>query len=154
MTVLLFVLLSLYRIQELPYQVTDPFVRSFIIEGKEVMTTFKTDAGLYGKYSGLKGGYLLLNDDGTGEYLDDYSGFALPGCPSGPIRFRWGFILNESGKVVTFEREYGYSVPVIYESTGEKSFQGCRKKIFVDYLLVRSNGTVEVSSSDDWKKAP
>jgi hypothetical protein len=154
MIILLFVFLNLEGITGLPGQGSDPFARLFTIEGKEVRTTYKSDDRFYGKYSGSKGGYLLLNSDGTGEYLDDYFAFALAGCPVGPVIFRWGFILDEKDQVVRFERDYGYSIPVIYESTGEKSFQGCRKKVFVDYLLIRVDGTIEVSSSDDWKKTP
>lgn len=130
----------------------DPEIRVFRVEGRDVRVTCSVDPRFYGKYSGSKGGYLVLNPDGSGEYLYDYFGYALPSCEPGPIRFKWGFLVDEKNQVVKFVREYGFSIPVIYQCTGPNSFQGCRKNVFVDYLLDRKDGTIEVSSSDDWKK--
>jgi hypothetical protein len=132
----------------------DPSVRIFNVNGKDVRVTFSADLRFYGKYSGSKTGYLLLNPDGTGEYKYDYFGLAKPGCKPGPISLKWGFILDEGNNIVKFARDYGYSIPVIFVSTGESSFQGCRTNVLVDYLLDLSDGTIEVSSSDDWKKNP
>jgi hypothetical protein len=131
-----------------------PSQRIFNINGKEVRVTCSAEPRFFGKYSGTKTGYLLLNADGTGEYRYDHSGPSAAGCKPGPISFNWGFILDENNQIVKFEREYGYSIPIIFMSTGESGFQGCRKNFLVDYLLDRRDGTIEVSSSDDWKKAP
>ena len=133
-------------------QENNPSYQVFILDGKEVKVTHSADAVFFGKYSGAKGGYLILNEDGTGEYLYDYYGYALPSCQPGPIVFQWGFLLDENNKIVKFEREYGYSYPIIYFSTGSTGFQGCRKKYIVDYLMLRTDGTIGVSSSDDWEK--
>ena len=136
------------------FQDGHPPVTTFTVDGKEVKVTFSADRRYYGKYSGAKTGYLLLNEDGTGEYKYDYFGLAKPNCKPGPILFKWGFILDENNNIVKFERDYGYSVPIIYVCTGESAFQGCRKNVFVDYLLDLRDGSIEVSSSDDWKKNP
>ena len=136
------------------FQDDNPPIRTFTIDGKEVKVTFSADRRYYGKYSGAKTGYLLLREDGTGEYQYDYFGLATATCKPGPVPFRWGFILDENNNIVKFERDYGYSIPIIYVCTGESSFQGCRKNVFIDYLLDLRDGTIEVSSSDDWKKGP
>ncbi len=133
-------------------QAGGPKTDTFVIDGKEVKVTHQVDQKFYGKYSGSAGGYLLLNNDGSGEYLADYYGYALPSCQPGAIRFHWGFLLDEHNSIVKFKRDYGYSFPVVYVSDGPLSFQGCRKKILVDYLLVRKDGSIGVSSSDDWEK--
>ena len=129
-----------------------PDVKIFHLDGKDVKVTHHVDAKFYGRYSGEQGGYLLLNEDGSGEYLNDYFGYAEPSCKSGPISFNWGFLVDEYNNVVRFKRDYGFSYPVIYVSTGDSGFQGCRRKYLVDYLMVRTNGSIGVSSSDDWEK--
>jgi len=129
-----------------------PEIQVFNIDGKEVRVTHTTDRNFFGKYSGAKGGYLNLNEDGTGEYQYDYYGYALPSCQPGPIIFNWGLLLDKNNQVVKFDRDYGYSYPIIYQSSGTISFQGCRKKYLVDYLMVRKDGSIGVSSSDDWEK--
>jgi hypothetical protein len=132
----------------------DRRIKIINIDGKDVKVTSDADPQFYGKFTGAKGGYLLLKDDGTGEYLYDYFGFATASCKPGPIYFNWGFLVDKDNHIIRFQREYGYSYPVVYVSTGETSFQGCRKSTFLDYLLYLSDGTIEVSSSDDWKKIP
>jgi hypothetical protein len=129
-----------------------PDVKIFHIDGKDVKVTHKVDGKFYGRYSGHQGGFLLLNTDGTGEYLNDYFGYAQASCKPGPISLSWGFLVDENNNIVRFKRDYGYSYPVVYLSSGEISFQGCRKKYLVDYLMVRPDGTIGVSSSDDWEK--
>ncbi len=133
-------------------QENDPVVQTFLIDGNEVRVTHQCDERFYGKYSGANGGYLMLNHDGTGEYLYDYYGYALPDCHSGMIRFKWGFLLDKKNQIVKFKRDYGYSYPVIYLSTGSTSFRGCRNPYLIDYLMLRPDGTIGVSSSDDWEK--
>ena len=125
-------------------------IRSITYEGKSYKTTFDADAKYIGKYSGNKMGYLLLNDDGTGEYLYDIFGFAPATCQQGVITFEWGFVLDDDHQIIRFEREYGFSYPIIYKCTGSISFQGCSAPIFVDYILEYHNGDLHVSSSDDW----
>ncbi len=127
-------------------------VETFKIDGSNVKVTHRCDDKFYGKYSGANGGYLLLNSDGTGEYLYDYYGYALPECHPGAILFQWGFLVDKNNNIVRFKRDYGYSYPVVYLSTGNLSFQGCRKKYLIDYLMLRPDGTIGVSSSDDWEK--
>ena len=127
-------------------------IKIFHLDGKDVRVTHRVDSKFYGKYSGEQGGYLNLNEDGTGEYLNDYFGYAEPSCKPGPISFSWGFLVDKNNNIVRFTRDYGYSYPVIYVSTGENGFQGCRKKYMVDYLMVRPDGSIGVSSSDDWEK--
>jgi len=127
----------------------DP-VRVFTYHDKEVKTTWKVDALFYGKYSGRKSGYLELKNDGTGIYKYDYFAFALAGCKNIPVKIEWGFLLDENGEIVRHEREYGFSYPILYKSTGEVSFRGCREEMMLDFIMVYKNGTVGVSSSDDW----
>ena len=146
------VFMYFYFLSLFPGQGDEPGVRSFRIDDKDVMVTFKADTKFYGKYSGSHGGYLLLNEDGTGEYLADYYGYALPSCQPGPVTFIWGFLIDQHNSIVKLKRDYGLSYPIIYESTGKTSFQGCRKKFLVDYLMVRPDGSIGVSSSDDWEK--
>ena len=115
-------------------------------------TTFQVGVEFYGTYKGRKDGYLTLNSDGTGAYRYDYQAFLPENCEEGEIAFDWGFILDEKGEIVKFERSYGYSYPIIYSCTGLNSFQGCTQTSLVDYLLVYKDGSITVSSSDDWKK--
>ena len=119
---------------------------------KEVKTTYQVDEKFYGVYTGRKNGHLKLNSDGTGAYLYDYQAFLPENCEKGEIPFDWGFILDEKGEIVKFERSYGYSYPIIYSCTGLNSFQGCTQTSLIDYLLVYKDGTITVSSSDDWHK--
>lgn len=132
--------------------IPDDKIRFFEIEGKKIKTTFHTEARFIGKYEGRKGGYLILNENGSGEYKYDIFGFAPADCKPGIITFEWGFVLDERNEIVRFERDYGFSYPVIYKSQGWPSFQGCSKEIFVDYILVSHKGELSVSSSDDWIK--
>lgn len=123
--------------------------------GQDVTTTFRVDGRFLGKYQGTKTGYLVLRDDGTGSYMYDYhmktSGNS---CPEAPIQILWGFLVDEKGAIVRFERPYGYSYPIIYVSTGTPSFQSCTREAMLDYVLEYRDGSLGVSSSDDWRKAP
>jgi hypothetical protein len=126
--------------------------RNFTFDGVEMKTTFSSDKKFLGRYQGKKTGYLLLNEDGTGEYNYDIFGMAPKSCKPSVITFEWGFLLDQNYEIVRFERDYGYSYPILYRSTGEISFQGCSKVVFMDYILVYNNGEIHVSSSDDWVK--
>lgn len=127
--------------------------RVMIFENQEVKTTFNVDKKFLGKYAGSKGGYLQLNEEGTGEYLYDYFGYAKEDCKKGSIRIEWGFIYDHKGEILYFDREYGLSYPVIFKAMGNTSFQGCTKNMIVDYLLVYDkDGKISVSSSSDWEK--
>jgi len=130
----------------------DTTVRTLRHNQKEVLTTYDVAEKFVGKYTGRKSGYLQLNKDGTGAYRYDYQVFLPDNCEEGEIPILWGFILDDEGRVLKFERDYGYSYPVIYKANGANSFQGCSRTSLVDYLLVYKDGTIEVSSSDDWKK--
>lgn len=127
-------------------------VRYLEYEGTPVKTTYKVDHKFVGKYKGAKQGFLVLKADGTGQYRYDYFGFAADNCKDGPIDIKWGLLLDDNNEIVKFKRDYGYSYPIIYFSTSENFFQGCTKIAMVDYLLVYNNGTITVSSSDDWVK--
>lgn len=131
---------------------SDGKIRLMHFEGKEIRTTYATDKKFLGKYEGKKSGYLLLKEDGTGEYSYDIFGIAPLGCKPGVIIFEWGFLLDQNNEVVRNERDYGYSYPILLRSTGDISFQGCSKKVFLDFLLEYNNGELHVSSSDDWVK--
>ena len=122
------------------------------LDGREVQTTYQVDSKFLGEYKGSKKGYLKLNEDGTGTYQYDIFGLAPQSCRRGPIDLEWGFITDENGQIVRFERDYGYSYPIIYKATGETSFQGCRKQVFVDYVLEYKDGNLSISSSGDWRK--
>ena len=120
--------------------------------GSRVMTTYDVEERFLGKYSGRKSGFLELRSDGSGTYRYDIFGFALSGCKSGPIEFDWGFMVDEQGDILRFERDYGYSYPVLMKSLVENSsFQGCRKEIMLDFIIEK-DGKLNVSSSDDWSK--
>jgi hypothetical protein len=125
--------------------------RKLEFEGTQVNTTFKIDKKFYGKYQGNKKGFLQLNTDGSGIYSYDYAGLAKS-CNGELIEFTWGFVVDENNEIVRFERPYGYSYPVIYNCTGDNGFQGCTKRFMIDYILEYKNGTITISSSDDWKK--
>jgi hypothetical protein len=117
----------------------------------EFKTTYEVPEMFYGVYEGRKSGYLKLNVDGTGEYKYDIFGLAPASCERQPIQFKWGFILNEKGELIKNKRDYGFSYPILLESTGSNSFQGCRKAVMKDFILQRGD-ILHVSSSDDWAK--
>ena len=119
--------------------------------GSLVMTSYDVDDNFLGTYSGRKSGFLELNADGTGTYKYDIFGFALPDCEPGPIDMEWGFLIDDVGDVVKFERDYGFSYPILLRATSESSFQGCRTQVMLDFII-EQNGTLSVSSSDDWTK--
>ncbi len=125
-------------------------IRYLDYEGSSVKTTYIVDHKFIGKYKGSKQGYLLLNADGTGQYRYDYFGFAADNCKDGPIEMEWGFLLDENNQIVKFKRDYGFSYPVIYYSTSQNFFKGCTKIAMLDYILEYNDGTITVSSSDDW----
>ncbi|MEM6525693.1 MAG: hypothetical protein AAF693_17980 [Bacteroidota bacterium] len=127
-------------------------IRNILYNGKEVRTTYRTNDKFYGHYTGLKEGYLKLNDDGTGEYRYDVFGFAPDHCLPETIHIEWGFLLNESDQIVSFKREYGLSYPILFKSVSATKFQGCRKEVILDFIMEYKDGTLGVSSSDDWKK--
>ena len=119
--------------------------------GSSVMTTFEIDQKFIGKYMGAKHGFLQLNNDGSGVYKYDYAGLSK-NCYGEQITFMWGFILDDTGEVVKLKKPYGYSYPIIYNCSGENAFQDCTKRSMVDFMLVYDDGTITVSSSDDWVK--
>ena len=125
--------------------------RIIIYQDTEILTTYDVPAEFYGLYSGRKSGYLKLNADGTGEYKYDIFGFAPPTCERKTIELKWGFILDKEGKITRNKRDYGFSYPILLESTGSNSFQGCRTPVMKDFILRRGE-TLHISSSDDWQK--
>jgi hypothetical protein len=133
---------------------SDNGIRMLQFDGMEVKTTYRVDRKFIGRYSGSKSGYLLLNENGNGAYKYDYFVQSDTHCQSGSIELKWGFLVDEDGAIVRFERPYGYSYPIVYMSTGSISFQACTKSSMIDYLLVYKDGTITVSSSDDWIKGP
>lgn len=132
---------------------TEPNTKNRRLEynGSTVMTTFEIDNKFYGKYMGRKSGFLQLNRDGNGIYRYDYPEMS-PACYGENIEFIWGFIVDENGETVRFKRSYGYSYPIVYNCSGENAFQGCSKRAMVDYVLEYDDGTITISSSDDWEK--
>lgn len=147
-TILFFLLLLSFSFVQ-----TQPLVqyRIFELNGRRVKVTHLADPHFYGRYQGAKGGYLLLSENGTGEYRYDIV-FPATGCDSGIIQFEWGFLVDENDSIVRFEREYGFSYPIIYKCTGKNCFQGCRVSYLVDYIMDKKGEILEVSSSDDWVK--
>lgn len=125
--------------------------RIMTFNGSEIKTTYLVESAFYGVYKGSKQGSLELRTDGTGTYRYDYSAL-MKSCEGTTIEFEWGFLLDESGQVVRFERPYGFSYPVIYNCTGKNSFRNCTMSSMIDYIMVYKTGTINVSSSDDWKK--
>jgi hypothetical protein len=117
----------------------------------EYQTTYTVPAEFIGVYKGRKAGFLKLNADGTGEYKYDIFGYAPASCERKPIAFIWGFILDKDGNLTKNERDYGFSYPILLQSTGVNSFQGCRTDVLKEFILNRGN-TLHVSSSDDWQK--
>ena len=126
-------------------------IRVIEYNGNQVKTTFDVESRFLGTYTGAKQGYLELSEDGTGKYRYDVFGFALPDCANADITFEWGFLIDADNQVVKFEREYGYSYPILYKSTSAVSFQGCRKKVMLDFIIEQGE-TLSISSSDDWQK--
>jgi hypothetical protein len=114
-------------------------------------TPFGVDNKFIGTYEGRKAGYLKLNADGTGVYKYDIFGYAPASCERKPIIFIWGFILDKEGKMMAKKRDYGNSYPILLESTGSNSFQGCRTAVLKEFILDMGK-SLHVSSSDDWKK--
>jgi len=125
--------------------------RTIVYGETEYKTTFAVPAEFIGTYEGRKTGFLKLNADGTGEYKYDIFGYAPASCERKPITFIWGFILDKDGKLTKNKRDYGFSYPILLESTGPNSFQGCRTEVLKEFILNRGN-TLHVSSSDDWQK--
>ena len=126
--------------------------RTIDYNGKAVNTTYDVPLYFYGVYEGHKEGFLKLNEDGTGIYRYDVFGFALGSCKDGEIRMEWGFLVDENDSLVAFDREYGKSYPLLMKSVSDTQFQGCRKEVMLDFVMVYENGKLGVSSSDDWEK--
>jgi len=117
----------------------------------DYQTTYAVQEEFIGTYKGRKVGYLKLNTDGTGEYKYDIFGYAPASCERKPISFIWGFILDNEGRLSKNIRDYGFSYPILLQSTGDNSFQGCRTKVLKEFILIKGK-TLHVSSSDDWQK--
>jgi hypothetical protein len=126
-------------------------IRHLKYNGSTVKTTFEIDNKFLGKYQGHKSGFLQLNSDGSGVYKYDFPRLSTA-CPGEDIDINWGFIVEDNGEIVRFKRDYGYSYPIIYNCSGENTFQGCTKQTMIDYLLEYDDGTLTISSSDDWEK--
>jgi|GEM_PF-1711506 len=117
----------------------------------QYLTTYDVPEKFYGRYTGAKSGYLLLNKDGTGTYAYDIFGFAPPTCKKIPISFEWGFIITKKGGLQKRKRSYGFSYPILLKSNGTTSFQGCHTPVLMDFILDKGM-SLHVSSSDDWMK--
>jgi hypothetical protein len=126
-------------------------IRQLDYNGNKVATTFDVDDKFYGRYQGNKKGFLQLNPDGTGLYKYDYAGLSSS-CDGELIEVNWGFVIDANNEIVRAERPYGYSYPVIYNCSGANAFRNCTERIMVDYILVYKDGTITISSSDDWEK--
>ena len=126
-------------------------IRELEHNGTQVLTTYSISSKFIGEYSGSKGGFLQLDENGNGVYRYDYPGLS-PECQSETIEFKWGFILDETGDVLKLKRSYGFSYPILYRCSGQNAFQGCTKRSMLDFILVYNDGTLTVSSSDDWIK--
>ncbi len=144
---ILLLLVAVYVVQD---KNSDP-IRQMEYEGKSYRTIYNVDQ-FNGKYSGAKDGYLEIRGDGTGTYVYDIFGMALKDCKKGPVEVEYGFLINENDSLVRIKRDYGYSYPIILRATGETSFQGCRTPVMLDFLMVYDDGSIGVSSSDDWVK--
>jgi len=125
--------------------------RIITYNGTDYQTTYAAAAEFIGVYQGKKTGFLRLSADGTGEYKYDIFGYAPASCERKPIAFIWGFMLNKKGKISKNERDYGFSYPILLQSTGANSFQGCRTDVLKEYILSKGK-SLHVSSSDDWQK--
>ncbi len=126
-------------------------IRQLEYNGSKVKTTFAIHKKFLGTYKGRKKGFLKLNSDGSGVYKYDFP-LLSTACPGEDININWGFIVEDNGEIVRFKRKYGYSYPIIYNCSGENTFQGCTKRAMIDYLLEYDDGTITISSSDDWEK--
>lgn len=126
-------------------------IRQLEHNGSKVKTTFAIDKKFFGTYQGHKKGFLQLNADGSGVYKYDFPKLSTA-CSGEDIAINWGFIVEDNGEIVRFKRKYGYSYPIVYNCSGENTFQGCTKRTMIDYLLEYDDGTITISSSDDWKK--
>jgi hypothetical protein len=126
-------------------------IRQLDYNGTKVTTTFDIEEKFYGKYQGNKQGFLQLNPDGSGIYKYDYTGLSKS-CDGELIEVNWGFVIGENNEIIRAERPYGYSYPIIYNCSGANAFKNCTERIMVDYILVYKDGTITISSSDDWKK--
>jgi hypothetical protein len=135
----LLVLLSISDIREIEYN------------GKSYPTIYGVEK-FNGKFTGNKDGYLELRPDGTGTYVYDIFGIAPADCVKGPIEFEYGFLVDDNNEPIKLEREYGWSYPVLFSVTGETAFQGCRTSVMLDFILEKKDGSLHVSSSDDWVK--
>ena len=127
-------------------------IRFINYEGRDVKTTFDVPSKFFGEYKGRKSGYLILNEDGTGYYKYDVFGFAPASCKNQPIQIEWGLLLDKNDRILKFDREYGFSFPMLLKSVGETSFKGCRDEVLLDFIMEYKDGSLGVSSSDDWKK--
>jgi len=143
--------ISLFLVLFLSWTVNDK-IRTIEYNGKPVKTTFGVSEKFLGMYKGAKTGFLQLNADGTGTYEYDVFGFAPASCKKGSIAMEWGFLVDKKGEVVSFDREYGKSYPILMKSTGETQFQGCRTPVMLDFIMEYKDGQLGVSSSDDWTK--
>ncbi|BDC98933.1 hypothetical protein [Persicobacter psychrovividus] len=121
----------------------------FSYNGKSIEVNASIGKKFVGTYKGAQGGYLELHADGTGFYKYDY---AFGPCKNTPIPIQWGMIKDAKGSAVRFNRKYGQSYPIFFKSTAGARFRGCKEEVLEDFLLVYKNGTIEVSTSDDWKK--
>ena len=142
------VILLLFTVQQI---LPGEKIRELEYNGSKIITTFSIDDKFLGTYQGNKKGFLLLNSDGSGIYKYDYQGLSS-NCSGENITFDWGFIIDEHGAIVKFKRPYGYSYPILCNCSGENTFQGCTKRSMLDYILEYDDGTITVSSSDDWEK--
>ncbi len=135
------------------FTVSDPDkIRNIQYQGKAVKTTFDVDDSFIGRYSGKKSGFLELKKDGTGVYrYDVFAMMTKDNCPPESITMEWGFLLDEELNIVKFQREYGHSYPVLFRSTGKTHFKGCQDEVMLDFIMVYKDGSIGVSSSDDWK---
>jgi len=127
-------------------------IRIIQYQGKDIKTTYAVNSKFYGTYSGRKTGKLVLNEDGSGTYTYDIFGPAPTSCKKGSIGIEWGFLIDENDNIVSSAREYGLSYPILLKSTGATQFQGCRKKVMLDFIMEYKDGNLGVSSSDDWIK--
>lgn len=127
-------------------------IRVIHYEGQDINTTYAVSEDFLGEYKGRKSGYLILNEDGTGLYKYDIFGFAPASCKNQPIKIEWGFMIDKNNEILKFDREYGFSYPILLKSIGETSFKGCRDEVLLDFILEYKDGSLGVSSSDDWKK--
>lgn len=147
---LLFLTACIYFLGLLP-SVMEEKDRVIIYGETEYRTTYAVPVEFIGLYKGRKSGFLKLNADGTGEYKYDIFGYARASCERKPIAFIWGFILDNDGNLFKNERDYGFSYPILLQSTGSNSFQGCRTEVLKEFILNKGN-SLHVSSSDDWQK--